>query len=170
MAQIPSAVQERFKKNVEAIGGILHNYVVKNKAKHNNLPDPKITEAGIMVLASYDAEKLIQSFVRHSYSYWPEIKKRNKDFFITSADKIFGGFGFGDKVDSFKVLFITPGLIDETTLILFYDKFQEMVRQCLTYILEKLGNGKSISFGEVKLTKEQAHSLKVEWESTKPKK
>lgn len=170
MAQVPSNVQQRFKANVEYIVATLHNRIVANKSKYPNLPDPKLTDGIIIGIGAYDAEKLIQSFIRHSFKYWPEIKKRNKDFFIGSADKIFGGFGFGDRVESFKILFTTPNLIEEDTLVKFYDKFQEMVRQCLAYILEKLGTGKSITFGEVKLTKEQAMELKMEWESTKPKK
>jgi hypothetical protein len=170
MAQIPTTVQERFKKNVEAIAQVIQNHIIRHRPKYPNLPDPKLIEAGKTMLETYDAEKLIQIFIRHSKPYWPEIKKRNKDFFVTSADKIFGGFGFGDKVESFKLLFTAPDVIDGQTLTMFYDKFQEMVRQCLVYILEKLGNNKSISFGDVKFVKEETVTLKTEWDSTKPKK
>jgi len=132
------------------------------------LPDPVIISAGTITLEKKSALELIYNFIEHSFDYWPKIKNRDKSFFINSADKIFGGFeSLKDKIQGFTLIFTIEGILNEENQSIIARKFRQMVRQSINYAIEKLGNGKSITFGKVKFTKEQLQKLKAEWDPTK---
>ena len=160
-------ILSNFKQNVIYLVKVLQNLVIENKDKIKDLPDPSILAAGLAVLESANAIKLIFTFIEHSFKYWNEIKAKNKDFFINRAEVIFGGFAkFKDKISTFKSIF-TSDIVSADLYAILFRKFRQMVRQSISYSIEKMGEGKTISFGEVKISREQILSLKNEWDPTK---
>src|SRR5438552_599191 len=56
-------------------------------------------------ILSMDKVHLISSFINSSYEYWGEIKKRNEEFMVKDADKIFGEYAQRPEFNAVKSVF-----------------------------------------------------------------
>lgn len=164
-------VQDRFQVNAGKVAQIILNTVIVGKPNNPGLPDPKDIQLATDTIKSVASEIVIEAFFERSYPYWPALSEKQKDTLISSADRMMPEFS-SQNISTFKLLFTAklPNgniLISEEILESLWAYFHQMVRQCIAYGLNKMGNKDNLTIGNLKLTKPELTNLKSTWDQLK---
>ena len=141
MAAAQGPVEARFKSNVSNVLNIILAIVQENKEKLKELDSNWIVLA-INVMEDQNPEYAIEIFISYSEKYWKNIKAREKAFFLTSADNIFGQLPITN-LSPFKLIFERKIIIDND-LTKLWDYLNQMVRQAIMYLRHRMRNAKEV--------------------------
>lgn len=164
-------VQDRFQVNVTKIGQLVLNCVIVGKPNNPGLPEPGDLQIALDTIKQAKSEMVIELFFERSYSYWENLYKKEKDILISSINKMMPEIS-PKNVSIFNLLFIAKNkdgkvIVDDQILESIWLYFHQMVRQCITYGLEKMGNSEAVTIGALKVSKISLTAEKAKWDALK---
>lgn len=92
MELFKTSEEERFHKNVTTIVEFIKILIEEFKEKGYNVQGEKYLELCSYFLEQVNKQVLIEKFCQYSHPYWSQIKDKNKVFFLSNTDKLFGNF------------------------------------------------------------------------------
>lgn len=131
--------EERFKANVISLTDLVHFLITD--CWDNGIKDinPVMVNLAGTYLSSFNDVELIETFIKHSNSYWEEIRTHNEDFFIQHSSNIFSQLPVGKgNIDAFKTLFTAKkdgkSIISPDDKNGIWDHFESLVKICIKYV------------------------------------
>lgn len=160
-------VEDRFKDNVSDVCQIVLNLFIKAKPRNSELPDPKDIRDAIDAIKVLPSRGIIESFISGSYKHWEMMETKNTENIIASAQVILPKVETS-KLNMYKIIFMATDengklFADPNTIETVWNRFHQMVRQSITYSLEKCGNGDSTKFDKLEVKKTELLALKKKW-------
>ena len=138
--KVPSH-EERFHLNVIDLSNLIHELISLCYEKGYTDLNPNIVKLASNIVERLDKNRLLENFIQYTNEYWEQISKRDSEFFMENANKVFCDLPI-DKVNAFQVLFTARdnngqpiiGKDDEDAI---WDYFDSLIRICIKYIYEK---------------------------------
>lgn len=130
-------VDFRFKVNLYYTTLIIEEIVVAHHEKNSELPKPFGVRFYIDVMIEYKPDYLIEVFLTNSFRYWKEIAKENTQFFINQGHIVFSLPS--ENVGAFKAIF-ERNLLTPTRRNDLWKYLAVMIKQCIRYLHQKIGN------------------------------
>lgn len=102
--------------------------------------NPRLVMIAENFLEGYDPVKLIEIFIRHSYTHWTKVLERDEDFFINNAHVIFQHLPVDtNNINAFKVFFTAKNDKGEYIIVqddrnAIWDMFDSIVKICIKYV------------------------------------
>ena len=136
---LPTTV-ERFVLNMEGLFQLISELVDSAYKSNYKIVNPTLVNLAGFVLFKLDKEYIIKTFIEKSHPHWELIKKRDEDFFINAAGKVFAGLPV-DAIGAFKELILLrtstgERFITEDDRDAIWDYFESLVRISLHYLSE----------------------------------
>lgn len=177
-----ATVQDRFRTCAQEVCKRVMNAVRRAEKipAEKRLPVPNLDDLQ-KVLESLDkstkavisSEKVIEMFIAGSYSIWNSIFVKDQATLMGIVGKLLPDIK-PEVVEKYQNLVKIQTedkklLIDEDEIAWFWNYFQQMIRQCIAYLIEKCGKSESLTIND-KLTfkKKELEELKAKWDTTRP--
>lgn len=160
-------VEDRFKSNVGDVCQIVLNLFIMAKPRNPGLPNPKDVDLAVDAIKVLPSKPLIENFIVGVYDHLPMMETKNTENIISSAQVIL------PKVDTtelnmYKIIFTAKDeneklYADEKTIETVWQRFHQMVRQSLTYLLELFGNKETTELKGRIFRKSEVSALRKKW-------
>lgn len=136
----------RFMTNLLDLADLVHELASTCWDAGRHDVNPSLVAIAQNFLESYDANELIDVFIRNSHMYWDKIRDRNEDFFISNAHVVFQNLPVKtDSINAFKVFFEAKNDKGEYIIIkedrdAIWDMFDSLVKICIKYVHKARGS------------------------------
>ncbi len=143
---------DRFHDNISDLAQIIADILGECAEKGCTIVNPVIAQMRANAVINFNKSLVVERFIKYSEKYWPQIKKRNEEFFGEHVGEVFQDLPMGD-VNSFKrlleakdgkgELIVTPD--DREGIWEYFDSF---VKIAISFVHEnrlpdiKIENGK----------------------------
>lgn len=132
--------EEKFSAIINELVKYTHSIICKYYKLGYKSIDPKFIEMASAILTKWNKVHLIHGFIAHTFVYWDQVLKREREFFIKNAGSIFADMPTSH-VNSFSELFSLKDsksqdgyLINEKEAEPFWQSFTAMVKVSIKFI------------------------------------
>lgn len=132
--------EERFRTNILDLSNLVHELATICWDQGIKDINPQLIALAEGYLSTYDPIKLIDIFIKHSYTHWSKIKDRDENFFINNAHVIFQHLPVdSSNINAFKVFFTEVNsdgsyVIEQEDRDAIWNMFDSLVKICVKYI------------------------------------